>query len=195
MSSELQFNYAEILIAQGKIPSLRADINKAEYCCGTIECEESFLDKLRFMGAPHDWYSYQSEKPITPEGEIYSSITGVGGHNTVSLRRVALGIVKKYGNSTPNDSSEILYRLGKANRWYRRFLALEAYFDRRLLTPLWVRNWGDRQSLYVEDGNARALAYALRLVCKEEQYKPIPLIWCRSWSHIFSWADNYEHDS
>ena len=102
--------------------------------------------------------------------------------------------ITKYGNGKADDSSQILYRLGMANKWYKRFLAIGAYFDWRLFTPLWVRNWGDRQSLYIEDGNTRSLAYAMRVVCNEEDYKPAPIIWCRSWSHVLSWADNYERD-
>ena len=112
----------------------------------------------------------------------------------MSLRRVALGIIKKYGNSKPDDSAQILYRFSLANEWYKKFLIIGAYFDRRLFTPLWVRNWGDRESFYIEDGNTRSLDYALRLICKEEEYKPIPFIWCRSWGHVLSWADNYETD-
>ena len=194
MSTDLQFNYAEILVTQGKLSDSQTNINNTEYRYGTIETENSFLDNLRFMGPPHHWFDSNSEKPITEEGKIYNSITGIGGHDTARLRRIVLGIVKKYGGSRLENPSQMLYRLGKANDWYKRFLAIEAYFDRRLLEPLWVRNWGDRQSLYIEDGNARSLAYALRLACKTEKYQPIPIIWCRSWSHVFSWADNYEND-
>ena len=194
MSVDLQFNNAESLITRGWLPSVETNIQETQYCYGTIESEKAFLQNLRFMGAPHDWYAYGSEKPITEEGRIYSSITGTGGHNTVSLHNVVSGIIRKYGNGKADDSSQILYRLGMANKWYKRFLAIGAYFDWRLFTPLWVRNWGDRQSLYIEDGNTRSLAYAMRVVCNEEDYKPAPIIWCRSWSHVLSWADNYERD-
>lgn len=194
MSSDLLFNYAEIRIVHGNYPSLEKNIQEAEYCCGTIECEDTFLDKLQFMGAPPHWYAYESETPITKEGEIYSSITGTGGYNTVSLRRVAQGIIDEYGDGKPSDSVQMLYRLGMAHEWYKKFMVIGAYFDRRLFTPLWVRNWGDRKSLYVEDGNTRSLNYALRLICKEEEYKPVPFIWCRSWRHVLSWADIYDYD-
>ena len=67
MSSDLQFNNAENHIIRGVHPSLEINIQDAKYCYGTIECEDTFLDKIRFMGAPHHWYASGSEKPITKE--------------------------------------------------------------------------------------------------------------------------------
>ena len=189
MSAESQFKHAEAEILRGWHPNMEIKIQEAEYRYGTVTCKKTYLDNLRFMGAPHDWYVQGTSQPKTEEGKIYSLITGTGGDETVSLRRVVSGIISIYGHNKADDSKAILYELGMANDWYKKFLVLGAYFDRRLVAPFCVRNWWDHQSLYLEDGNTRALVYALRLLCGEEEYKPIPIIWCRTWNHVLSWAD------
>ena len=190
MSSELLFNYAESLRTQGRFNILEDGIKSAKYRHGKIFDGIVFLDSLRFMGPPFWWYynNHGSNVPIAKEGRIYEDITNYSADGIVSLRMVAQRIINKYGRNSDN-SADILYVLGQEHDWYKRFYTLRAYFDVNLMSPLWVRTWDDRKTLYLEDGNTRALVYAIRLLCHEVEFEPVDIIWCRSWRHVLSWAD------
>ena len=151
MSSKLQFNYAEGLLNNGKHIEFQDRIKQAQYRVGRIKVVGKFLHDLRFMGPPHHWH-YSNRAPANEEGEIYNSITGYDKNGIVTLYDVAKGIIDEYGRMAHHDSYSMLYKLAKASKWYEKFFVIRAYFDRRLLTPLWVRNWGDGKSFYITNG-------------------------------------------
>lgn len=193
MSLELQFNNAEAtLIQDGNLDVHNNKIMNTRYIRGEVTSHRTFLSNFRFMGAPHFWHNSSGE-PVNKEGEIYNRIAiDTSGNSSVAIGKVALNIKQLFGGGSKESSHELLYKLGKNCDWYKRFFALNAYFDKRLFDPLWVRNWGDGKSFYIEDGNSRALCYALRLFCGEAKFTPVKLIWCKSWRHALSWADTCE---
>ena len=200
MSIELQFNNAETtLIQHGNIHTLKAAIDRVTYHRGEITTREAFLNRFRFMGAPRDWHN-DSGEPLKPEGQIYGEITyDDTEYDCVPIKVVAENVKSIYGGyggiGKNFDSNDVLYKLGNKCGWYKRYWALGAYFDQRLFGSLWIRNWGDKKTFYIEDGNTRALCYALRLICDEEEFTPVKFIWCRSWRHVLSWADTCNGDN
>ena len=48
--------------------------------------------------------------------------------------------------------------------------------------------------MYLVDGNHRALVYAIRLLADNDDFRPVPMLWCKSWDHILPWADAVASD-
>ena len=86
------------------------------------------------------------------------------------------------------------------NAWFEGCVAINGTFDPRLIRELWVRDLLEHEAkqspdgiYYIEDGSHRALVYALNLAFNEMEYIPVTVRWCRSWRHIFQWAQEPNH--
>ena len=98
--------------------------------------------------------------------------------------------------------------------WFRPHMLLCKGFEKEVMGELWIRNLtnydgGERHTLcpkgsfYVEDGNHRALVYAVILECSQgqEKYKPVKALHATSWDiadgilgHPCQPAKALEHD-
>lgn len=79
--------------------------------------------------------------------------------------------------------------------WFEKHARLSKCFDKRLTPALWIRNVGpfDGKSSgrdilsnkgckwYIDDGNTRALVYAVRIACGEEKFESVKAIHATSW--------------
>ena len=200
MSNEaLLKNSLRVLKQPNGLKKVREDIENVEYHFGLID-ENVFLNNLIWMGPPGPWRTYTPS--ATKEGKVYEKIAPKG--ESRSLQNVAERIRLKYSIGTPEHDTpeQLLYRLYQESDWFGRHLSFTTHFDTLLLSLLWVRSirenekgdcgesgWQDK--LYIEDGNHRALVYALRILYGQE-FLPVPILWCRSWKHILCWAGEPE---
>ena len=197
MSNEaLLKNAIKILNEPDGLKNVHAKIEEAEYRFGLIDDQNIFLENLIWMGAPEEWWA---NTPFATEtGRIYQKIAPKG--ESRSLGSVAGRIQSNYHGETPEQLLTALYQ---ESDWFGGHLRFSTHFDPLILSPLWVRNvlehekenceksiWRDK--LYIEDGNHRALVYALRILCKVNKFKPVPILWCKSWEHILCWAAGYD---
>ena len=75
--------------------------------------------------------------------------------------------------------------------WFKSYAELSQCFDKDLMPPIWIRNLsvyenGEKDkcpdgTFYIEDGNHRALIYALKVDLEKVEYTPFPAIHATSW--------------
>lgn len=157
-----------------------------------LTCDE-FLN-LIFMGPPPIWRKHPHQHNLLLNlcyktiGEVvdiiknHLSITSLHGIKSAEVFQKLQNIVAK--DQTGQDESK---------PWFEKHLILSEKFDKRLMDPLWVRNpsiHGDekqycdknKQHLYIQDGNHRALVYAVRVRSGEDgSYDPVKAIHATSW--------------
>ena len=201
MSDEtLLKNAIRVLVRPNGLEEVRKNIKDAEYYFGLIDDENVFLNNLIWMGPPGPWQPYT--EVATKEGKVYEKI--VPKVESRSLRDVAAGICLEYSGDTSEDNTpeQLLTALYQESDWFGRHLSFGTHLDPVILSPLWVRSMGKNEEgggesgwqdkLYIEDGNGRALVYALRILYGDEEFRPIPILWCRSWKHLLCWAGEPE---
>ena len=196
MSNEALLQNAKQVLNQNRFEDIRRKIENAKYHLGLITDKEVFLEKLIWMGPPAAWKTYTSN--ATQMGRIYSKLAPHG--TSRSLGNIAKRIRLNYSGNTPEQLVASLYQ---ESNWFGRHLGFCTHFDPLLISPLWVRTlrdnerqaWGEpmgQDKLYIEDGNHRALVYALHIMYGTCQFLPVPILWCKSWNHILCWAQGPE---
>ena len=193
MSDELLLeNTIKVLVDPNELKKAREDIENSEYHFGLIDDQDVFLDNLIWMGHPKEWWPYTPFADKT--GKVYEKIAPK--EESHSLRNVAERIRSNYSGDTPEQLLTAVYQ---ESDWFGRHLIYGTHLSSVILPPLWVRTlrwhekemWGEpkwQDKLYIEDGNGRALVYALRILYGNEEFRPIPVLWCKSWKHILCWA-------
>lgn len=156
-------------------------IENAKYKRFTVS--EVDFNRLLFMEANTDVWAGKPTlvDKLTPEGEPRT------------LQIVVDRIVTEY----PYDSPlKILKHLSEDEPWFEGCFIISARFDRRLFGELLVRPLmayeravhSPETRFYVEDGNHRALVYAVFLKFGIGTYEPVPVIFSEDWSHIYPWG-------
>ena len=80
--------------------------------------------------------------------------------------------------------------------WFEGCFLISARFDPRLMGELLVRPLAAYEKpahspkvrFYLEDGNHRALVYAVFLRLCAEKYQPVRVIFSKDWTHLYPWA-------
>ncbi len=194
MSSEMLLRNAISTIANDGIEECRKEIEKAEYRCGLITEKDVFLNNFIWMGPPKEWEAFTPS--ATEIGKLYEEIAPQE-EPARTLNTVVEGIKKRFPDAdTAVGAVSALY---KTSEWFGKHLSLCTHFDVHLMSSLWVRNLRSSSGsesadkLYIEDGNHRALVYAIRLIYgAEKEFRPVRVIWCKSWEHILCWAGDPE---
>ena len=154
----------------------RHDQVNQEHIFTKLKLTREEFDNLVFMGPPPAWERY-----LTPDQLPLK----------LCFKRL-IDVVKELRNCTkgnPNDPCSVFEGLKdiktpnehgdyENDPWFDSHLILCQKFDKRLMPPLWIRNvskWGNETKhgggpFYTEDGNHRALVYAMRLACEKEKY-------------------------
>ena len=196
MSNEALLQNAKQVLSEHRLEDVRREIENAKYYFGLITDKDIFLEKLIWMGPPDEWKTYTSN--ATPIGKIYAKLAPHG--KSRSLGNIAKRIRLNYSGNTPE---QLLAALHQESKWFGRHLSFSTHFDPLLTSPLWVRTlrdyekeaWGEpkwQDKLYIEDGNHRALVFAIRILCGSGKFIPVPVLWCKSWKHILYWAADSE---
>ena len=156
-------------------------IERAEY--ETFTLRKSDFDDLVFMEANDAvWANNQKlVDTLTPKGK------------SRTLKKVVDRILKVY----PHESSiQVFKQLSEDEPWFDGCFLIRARFDRRLMGELLIRPLAAYEKLahspnirfYLEDGNHRALVYAVFLRLHVETYRPVRVIFSKDWTHLYPWA-------
>ena len=150
--------------------------------------EEEFFN-LVFMNASPSWKS----KP--DEHKFLLSICGV------SLKEVVKKVVEEasYDGSDPTEVFRNIDVVTESSNkpWFERHVCISQCFDKDRMGELWIRNLsdyvdqngkreGERKkcpagSFYVDDGNHRALVYAMHIKFGKMRYNSVNAIHATSW--------------
>ena len=161
--------------------SNRLKIDSVEY--KTFTLSETDFNDLVFMEANDDvWADNQAlVNTLTPEGK------------SRTLKDVVDRILRVYSHRSP---IEVFKHLSDDEPWFDGCLIISARFDVRLFGELLIRPLAAYEKpahsteikYYLEDGNHRALVYAVFLRLEAEAYEPVKVILSQDWSHIYPWA-------
>lgn len=154
------------------------------------------FDNLVFMGEPPWWRNldeyppcWDKEKcpeksPITEEQEWLSELCHT------PLKDVARKVIEKGNSDNPTcvfENIKVIPRCDKVP-WFQRHAHLSSSFSKSLMDKLWIRNLAPHEkkcapngTFYVEDGNHRALVYAVLLKFKQLDYEDVEAIHATSW--------------
>ena len=159
----------------------RHRIESAAYKTFTLS-EADFYD-LVFMEANDSvWANNQKLVDIlTPEGK------------SRTLKEVVDRIMQVYPHESP---IQVFKHLSEDEPWFEGCFLISARFDPRLLGELLMRPLtayekpahSPKIRFYLEDGNHRALVYAVFLRLHAEKYQPVRVIFSKDWTHLYPWA-------
>lgn len=164
-----------------------------------VELTQKEFDNLVFMGPPPIWEKYRNDEKYGQDF-LYSLCYQ-------PLGCVAKKVVEKARETRDtSDPTEIFESLVgqkikprkddknfEDDPWFMPHKLLCKGFEKEVMGKLWIRNLtdypgGEREkdkspegSFYVEDGNHRALVYAVRIECGKDQYKSVKALHATSW--------------
>lgn len=159
----------------------RRKTDSVEYKTFTLS-ETSFNDLVFMEANDNVWAENQKlVDTLTPEGK------------SRTLKDVVDRIMKAYSYESP---IKIFKHLSNDEPWFDGCFIISARFDPRLLGELLIRPLAAYEKpvhsqeikFYLEDGNHRALVYAVFLRLQAEEYQPVRAIFSQDWSHIYPWA-------
>ena len=161
----------------------RQQIDSVAYETFTLS-EADFYD-LVFMEANNNvWADNQKLVDLlTPKGK------------SRTLREVVDRILNAY----PHESSiKVFKQLSYDEPWFEGCFIISVRFDPRLLGELLIRPLtayekpahSPKIQFYLEDGNHRALVYAIFLRLQAEKYQPVRVIFSKDWTHLYPWAQS-----
>ena len=170
-----------LLALHSEYEATRQQIERAEY--KTFTLREADFDDLVFMEA-NDVVWANNQKLVdllTPKGE------------SRTLKEVVDRILKVYPHESP---IEVFKHLSEDEPWFEGCFLISARFDPRLMGELLIRPLtayekpahSPRIRFYLEDGNHRALVYAVFLRLCEQAYEPVRVIFSKDWTHLYPWA-------
>ena len=159
----------------------RQQIDAAVY--QTFTLDEADFNDLVFMEANDNvWADNQAlVETLTPKGK------------SRTLKEVVDRILKVYPYQSP---IKVFKQLSADEPWFEGCFIISARFDPRLMGELLVRPLTAYEKpahspeirFYLEDGNHRALVYAVSLRLHAVAYQPVRVIFSRNWSHLYPWA-------
>ena len=150
------------------------------------------FDNLVFMGEP-PWWREDEERhrflidicynPLKKVAQKVIEQSGLQGQDRIPVKIFdSIDIIAKDEKGQTEEES-----------WFKRHARLSLCFDKNLMGELWIRNLvkscvGARErkysptgTFYVEDGNHRALIYAVYLELGKAVYEPVDAIHATSW--------------
>ena len=157
-----------------------------------FDLTENEFNNLVFMGAPSSW------KECKNENKSYNFLYDLC-HKP--LKYVLKKVMRDTNYSDPNLVFENLLDITAKDEdypWFLQHLRISRHFNKELMGRLWVRNLTDYEgganeddkcekykcpegSFYMEDGNHRALVYAVHIACGVETYRPVKVLHATSW--------------
>ena len=159
----------------------RHQIESVEYKTFTLR-EADFYDLVFMEANTSVWANNQKLVDIlTPEGK------------SRTLKEVVDRLLKVYLYQSP---IKVFKHLSADEPWFEGCFIISARFDPRLMGELLVRPLtayekpahSPKIRFYLEDGNHRALVYAVFLRLHGETYQPVRVIFSKDWTHLYPWA-------
>ena len=123
--------------------------------------------------------------------KLVDTLTPKGKSRT--LKEVVDRILKVYSHES---SIQVFKQLSEDEPWFEGCFLISARFDPRLMGELLIRplatyekpSHSPKIRFYLEDGNHRALVYAVFLRLCAETYQPVRVIFSKDWTHFYPWA-------
>ena len=170
-----------LLASPSEYKAIRQKIERAEYQAFTLS-ETDFYDLVFMEANDAVWANNQ---------ELVDMLTPKGKSRT--LKEVVDRILKTYPYQSP---IEVFKHLSEDEPWFEGCFLISARFDPRLLGELLIRPLtayekpahSPKIRFYLEDGNHRALVYAVFLRLHAEKYQPVRVIFSKDWTHLYPWA-------
>lgn len=145
------------------------------------------FDNLVFMGEPPWWREDEGRhrflidicyNPLKKVAQKVIEQSGLQGQD-----RIPVKIFDSIGIKAKNEKGEI-----EGEPWFKPHARLSLSFNKGLMDNLWIRNLAphERESspdgtFYIEDGNHRALVYAVHLELGKAVYESVDAIHATSW--------------
>lgn len=171
----------QLLASPSEYEATRQQIERVEYKAFTLR--ESDFDDLVFMEANDSvWANNQQLVDLlTPKGK------------SRTLKEVVNRMLKVYPYESP---IEVFKQLSEDESWFEGCFLISARFDPRLMGELLIRPLtayekpahSSKIRFYLEDGNHRALVYAVFLRLCTDVYQPVRVIFSKDWTHLYPWA-------
>ena len=171
----------QLLASPSEYEATRQQIECAEYKTFTLS-ESNFYDLVFMEANDAVWANNQKlVDTLTPKGK------------SRTLKEVVDRILKAY----PHENAIKVFKyLSEDEPWFEGCFIISARFDPRLLGELLVRPLAAYEKpahspkirFYLEDGNHRALVYAVFLRLPTETYQPARVIFSKDWTHLYPWA-------
>ena len=180
-----------------------------------LRLEKKEFDNLVFMGEPPWWKDVSKYPPNWDKVKEPDLPMPVGQDFLNSLcyqplKKVVNKIIDRSGLRRQSSSaSEVFEKIkiiarGDSEPWFEQHVDLSKKFDISLMSRIWIRNLAPHEkaspdnSFYVEDGNHRALVYAMLVACDQFNYEPFKAIHATSWDiskldHSSQHANNLDH--
>ena len=164
-----------------------------------LQLTENEFNNLVFMGSPPWWINeeeyppgYNQEKcpkqPVQEEHKFLHSLC------LKPLKHVVQKVIERSGldrhNLNPTEVFENVDIVARYDKepWFKPHAHLSRHFRKDLMKPIWIRNLTrdernqcSAKTFYVEDGNHRALVYAIHIACGAATYEPVEAIHATSW--------------
>ena len=150
-----------------------------------LRLDEKEFFNLIFMNAPSKWENDEKNH------KFLLCIC------KTTLKDVIEKIINKSGidrqNTTPTQIFESIdvSAIGEPQPWFQSHAKISRFFDENKMGDLWVRNLskysgGEREnclngSFYLDDGNHRALVYAMYVKLGKMNYSPVNAMHATSW--------------
>ena len=171
----------QLSASPSKYEATRQQIARTEY--KTFTLSEADFNDLVFMEANDAvWANNQKlVDTLTPKGK------------SRTLKEVVDRILNVYPYQSP---IEVFKHLSEDEPWFDGCFIISARFDLRLLGVLLIRPLTAYEKpahsknirFYLEDGNHRALVYAVFLRLCADAYQPVRVIFSKDWTHLYPWA-------
>ena len=168
-----------LLASHSEYEATRQQIARAEYKTFTLR-ESDFYDLVFMEANDAVWANNQKLVDLlTPKGK------------SRTLKEVVNRILEAY----PYESSiQVFKQLSEDEPWFEGCFLISARFDPRLMGELLIRSLVAYEKpahspnirFYLEDGNHRALVYAVFLRLCAEAYQPVRVIFSKKWAQLTS---------
>ena len=171
----------QLSASHSEYEATRYQIERAEYEAFTLS-EADFYDLVFMEANDAVWSNNQRLVDIlTPKGK------------SRTLKEVVDRILKAYPYESP---IKVFKHLSEDEPWFEGCFIISARFDSRLIGELLVRPLtayekpahSPKIRFYLEDGNHRALVYAVFLRLYADAYQPVRVIFSKDWTPLYPWA-------
>ena len=167
-----------------------------------LQLTQNEFNNLVFMGPP-PWWENEDEDPPGWDQKKQGKLPLEEQHRFLfklchkPLLKVAKKVIERSGLQGPNlDPTRVFQTVrviarGEETPWFERHACLSQRLHKNLMEKIWIRNLthfdgGERDkcpngTFYIEDGNHRALVYAMHVECGALDYEPVAAIHATSW--------------
>jgi len=171
----------QLSASHSEYEATRQQIESAAYETFTLR-EADFYDLVFMEANDAVWANNQKLVDLlTPKGK------------SRTLKEVVGRVLKVYPHESP---IKVFKQLSEDEPWFEGCFIISVRFDPLLMGELLVRPLTVYEKpahspnirFYLEDGNHRALVYAVFLRLHAEKYQPVRVIFSKDWAHLYPWA-------